>query len=56
MMNKISGYTIKVQVNSAFVRKDEIKSLTGSNKKLINMIGQIEQKEFKNTLQDMFYI
>lgn len=56
MMNKISGYTIKVQVNPDFVRKDEIKSLTGSNKKLINMIGQIEQKEFKNTLQDMFYI
>lgn len=52
-MNKISGYEIKVEVNPAFVRKDEIKSLTGSNKRLLNIIGDVKQKDFKDTLRDM---
>lgn len=52
-MNKISGYEINVKVNPAFVRKDEIKSLTGSNEKLYSLIGNVEQKEFELTLRDM---
>ena len=54
MMNKIAGYKIKVKVNPEFVRKDEIKSLTGSPEKLFRMIGKIEQKNFEETLKDMF--
>jgi len=54
MMNNIAGYNIEVKVNPAFVRKDEIKSLTGSNIKLFSMVGYIEQKEFKNTLIEMY--
>jgi len=53
MMNKIAGYDIEVQVNPAFVRKDEIKSLTGSETKLTNMIGNIKQKPFEETLKSM---
>ncbi|WP_457750250.1 NAD-dependent epimerase/dehydratase family protein [Sulfurimonas sp.] len=53
MMNEIAGYTIKVKVNPLFVRKNEIKRLTGSNKKLFALIGKIEQKPFKETLKDM---
>lgn len=53
MMNEIAGYKIEVKINPAFVRKGEIKSLTGSTKKLFNLIGKVEQKEFKYTLREM---
>jgi nucleoside-diphosphate-sugar epimerase len=53
MMNTIAGYDIEVQVNPAFVRKDEIKSLTGSEKKLLKIIGNVEQKPFEETLKSM---
>lgn len=53
MMNKLAGYEIKVEVNPAFVRKDEIKSLTGSTDKLFEMIGYVEEKDFENTLREM---
>jgi nucleoside-diphosphate-sugar epimerase len=54
MMNKLADYKIEVKVNPEFVRKDEIKSLTGSTDKLFQMIGYVEQKDFENTLRDMF--
>ena len=53
ILNRISGYEIKVKVNQLFVRKDEIKSLTGSNEKLLNIIGHIEYKPLEETLRDM---
>jgi len=53
MMNNIAGYDIQVKVNPAFVRKDEIKSLTGSEKKLSQLIGNLEQKPFEETLRSM---
>lgn len=53
MMNNIAGYNIQVEVNPAFVRKDEIKSLTGSEKKLSQLIGNLEQKPFEETLKSM---
>ena len=54
MMNEIAGYTIKVEVNPSFVRKNEIKSLTGLSDKLFGFIGEVKQKEFKDTLREMF--
>ena len=36
--------------------KDEIKSLTGSNKKLLNIIGHIEYKPLEETLRDMLSV
>jgi len=54
LMNKIAGYKINVRVKPAFVRKDEIKTLTGSPEKLFSLIGKVEQKEFTTTLRDMF--
>ncbi len=53
MMQEIAGYEIEVKVNPAFVREGEIKTLTGSCKKLFGLIGKVEQKEFKETLRDM---
>jgi nucleoside-diphosphate-sugar epimerase len=54
MMQEIAGYTIEVKINPKFVRKDEIQTLTGSNKKLFGLIGEVEQRDFKLTLKDMF--
>ncbi|ABB44979.1 NAD-dependent epimerase/dehydratase [Sulfurimonas denitrificans DSM 1251] len=56
MMSEIAGYKIEVKINPAFVRKDEIKSLTGSSSKLFALIGEVEQKEFKQTLRKMLEI
>lgn len=53
IMNKLAGYEINVEVNSAFVRKDEIKSLTGSTDKLFELIGCVNQKPFEETLRGM---
>lgn len=53
IMNKLASYKIDVKVNPEFVRKDEIKSLTGSTDKLFQMIGYIDQKDFEDTLRDM---
>ena len=54
MMQKIAGYKINVEVNPAFVRKDDIKTLTGSSKKLFELIGEVKQKDFTDTLREMF--
>ncbi len=54
MMNDIAAYKIEVKVNSMFVRKDEIKTLTGSPKKLFDLIGEVKQIELKTTLRKMF--
>ncbi|SHO80464.1 UDP-glucose 4-epimerase [hydrothermal vent metagenome] len=53
-MNEIAGYKIEVKVNPAFVRKDEIKSLTGSNEKLFDIIGEVEHKSLESMLGEMF--
>jgi nucleoside-diphosphate-sugar epimerase len=54
MMNKLADYRIEVKVNPEFVRKDEIKSLTGSPKKLFTMIDEIKQKEINLLLKEMY--
>lgn len=53
VMNTIAGYKIRVEVNPAFLREGEIKTLTGSTKKLFKLIGDVEQKEFELTLREM---
>lgn len=53
-MNTIAGYEIEVKVNPLFVRANEIQSLSGSTTKLFSLIGNVFQKEFKMTLQDMY--
>lgn len=54
LMNKISGYEIKVEVNPSFVRKDEIEILCGSSKKLFNLFGEIKIDLLENILIKMF--
>ena len=54
MMNKIAKYTIEIKVNQAFIRKDEIKSLTGSADLLFTLIGRVKEQDFSGTLREMY--
>ena len=54
IMNKLAGYEIEVRVNPAFVRKNEIKSLSGSVKKLQSLIKMPKLYTLEETLRSMF--
>lgn len=54
IMNKISGYEIDIEVNSLFVRKNEIKVLRGSKKLLENLIGSIDFIPIEDTMNWMY--
>ncbi len=53
-MNNIAGYSLEVKVNPKFIRANEIISLSGSTNKLFKLLGVIEQKDFIETLKDMY--
>jgi nucleoside-diphosphate-sugar epimerase len=54
MMSEIAGYRIEVHVNPAFVRANEVLTLTGSNAKLVGVIGRIEPTPLLETLRWMY--
>lgn len=54
MMNKLTGYTMQIITNPAFVRKNEVKTLIGSNKKLVSLVGEQKPYLIQETLQWMF--
>jgi nucleoside-diphosphate-sugar epimerase len=54
VMSDIAGYRIKVSVNPAFVRANEVLTLVGSNDKLTSVIGEIEQAPLAETLRWMY--
>jgi len=56
IMNKLAGYEIKIEINPFFVRKDEISKLTGSNVKLLEFLGQFEEKPLNYLLKEMFEV
>lgn len=53
-LNQLAGYEIDVQVNSAFVRANELPSLVGSADKLKRLIGQVESISLAGTLKGMY--
>lgn len=54
LMSEIAGYTIEVEVNPAFVRKNEVKRLRGSNTRLTRTIGEMEAVSLRDTLKSMY--
>lgn len=54
IMNDISGYEIKVEVDDRFVRENEINLLRGSNHLLESLIGPIEYTPIKDTLHWLY--
>lgn len=53
-MTDISEHPIEVRVNQDFVRKNEIKIISGDNSKLFNLVGNIPIEPFKNVLTSMY--
>ena len=54
IMNGISGYEIKVEVDERFVRENEIKLLCGSNHLLQDLIGSVKFWPIVDTLRWMY--
>lgn len=54
MMKEISGHDIEVKINSNFIRANEIKTLIGSNNKLVSLIGNTKKYELQETLSWMY--
>jgi GDP-6-deoxy-D-talose 4-dehydrogenase len=54
LMAAIAGYRIRVKVNSAFVRENEVKRLRGSIVKLVGAIGGLEPIQLERTLRWMY--
>ncbi|MET0981589.1 MAG: GDP-mannose 4,6-dehydratase [Telluria sp.] len=54
MASEIAGYRIEVQVNPAFVRANDVLTLTGSNAKLAGVIGPVESPPLFDTLHWMY--
>lgn len=53
MVSELAGYRIEVRVNPAFVRANDVLTLTGSNAKLAQVIGPIEARPLFDTLRWM---
>ena len=53
MMERISGHTLDVQVNPAFVRANEVRSLSGNPDKLLSLIGDWQVPALEVTLRWM---
>jgi len=53
MMEEIAGYRIEVRVNPAFVRANDVLTLTGDNAKLAGVAGPIPVRPLSETLRWM---
>tara|TARA_R110000744_G_C19371292_1_gene562666 strand:+ start:16342 stop:17238 length:897 start_codon:yes stop_codon:yes gene_type:complete len=55
LMTDITGHSIKVEVNPLFIRKNEIRELKGSTKKLFQILGHpVSAISMEETLTNMF--
>lgn len=54
MVEELAGYKIEIKVDPAFVRANEVAKLTGSNRKLGELIGPLDIIALRETLQWMY--
>jgi len=54
MMSEIAGYRIEVRVNPAFVRANDVLTLTGDNARLAGVVGAIPIRPLSETLRWMY--
>jgi len=52
-LEEITGHSLVVEVNPAFVRGNELKRLVGSNARLLGLVGNLPDLPFERTLRDM---
>jgi GDP-D-mannose dehydratase len=50
MSKNMTGHSIDIQVNPAFVRANEVRVLTGDNSKLNSIIGNRQSYDLEETL------
>ena len=50
MLEEITGHTMRVEVNPAFVRPTDIAVLVGDRTKLASIVGERARQSFRNTL------
>lgn len=53
IMQRLTGHTIEVRINPAYVRSHEVAILRGSNKRLIECIGEVRDIPLEVTLEWM---
>jgi len=53
ILEELTMHRLIIKVNSDYIRKDEIKILQGSNKKLKSVIGDIDTYTIENSLSNM---
>ena len=56
MVKKISGHDFEVQVNPAFVRANEVKTLLGDRSKLDAVVGTVDEISLQDTLRWMLEV
>jgi nucleoside-diphosphate-sugar epimerase len=54
MLGAIAGYSIKVEINPAFVRANEVQRLVGSKQRLVSAIGELKPFQLVDTLEWMY--
>lgn len=54
VLELLAGYQIEVKVNPTFVRINEVQRLSGSNRKLLGKISQLEDYTLQETLEWMY--
>lgn len=53
MVEAMTGHSMRVEINPAFVRENEVKSLSGNPEKLRSLIGEWQSPPLEETLQWM---
>jgi nucleoside-diphosphate-sugar epimerase len=53
LAQEISGHALEIRVNPAFVRANEVRSLTGSCARLVNAVGELPRFALADTLRWM---